>query len=160
SFAWTFVPDDDLHEARERDYFFVLGFWAWGLWAGMGAIVVASRLRLPTAVGVAAAALPVVLNWTSVNRRTEPEASLPREVASALLERLPERAVLFVAGDNDTYPLWYAQQVERQRRDVTVVTMPLLNAPWYVAELARRDSLVVAAGSAGITNISKQLADA
>jgi hypothetical protein len=73
-----------------------------------------------------------------VNRRDEPEASMPREVAHVLLDSLPRGAVLFVAGDNDTYPLWYAQQVEGRRRDVTVVTMPLLGAPWYVAEIERR----------------------
>jgi hypothetical protein len=108
----------------------------------MGAIALARRLRLPSAFGVLIAALPIALNWSAVNRRSELEASLPREVATALLTALPSRSVLFVAGDNDTYPLWYAQQVERIRRDVTVVTLPLLAANWYVDELARRDSLV------------------
>ena len=84
------------------------------------------------------AALPVALNWTAVNRRDEPEASMAQELAAALLEPLPPRAVLFVAGDNDTYPLWYAQAVEGMRRDVTVVTLPLLGAEWYVDELQRR----------------------
>src|SRR6185503_11195890 len=96
SFGWSFVPNDEMHEARERDYFFVLGFWAWGLWAGMGAIAVAARLRLPTVAGVIVAGLPIAHNWTAVNRRAEPEASLPRQVATALLGRLPPRAVLFV----------------------------------------------------------------
>jgi hypothetical protein len=49
--------------------------------------------------------------------------------------------VLFVEGDNDTYPLWYAQQVESERRDVTVVTLPLLGAQWYLDELRRRYAL-------------------
>ena len=70
---------------------------------------------------------------------------MPREVAKALLSNLPQRSVLFVAGDNDTYPLWYAQQVEHTRRDVTVVTLPLLAAGWYGDELDRRDSLGAAA---------------
>jgi hypothetical protein len=141
SFGWQFVPDADAHEARDRDYFFVLGFWAWGMWAGMGGIALAERLRWRREVGLVVAAVPVLLNWTAVNRRSEPEASLPREVARELLDPLPPRAVLFVAGDNDTYPLWYAQQVERRRRDVTIVTVPLLGAPWYAAELTRRYGL-------------------
>lgn len=145
SFGWQFVPQDASHEARDRDYFFVLGFWAWGIWAGMGAIALARRFALPVATGLVVAALPVVLNWSAVSRRSEPEASLPRAVATALLETLPARAVLFVAGDNDTYPLWYAQQVEGRRRDVTMVTMPLLAAPWYVEELGRRHGLIVGA---------------
>jgi len=141
SFAWQFIPDGARHEARERDYFFVLGFWAWGIWAGLGAFELVRRARMPRAIAVVAAALPIALNWTAVTRRSEPEASLPREVAAALLDSLPKRAVLLVDGDNDTYPLWYAQQVESRRRDVTVVTIPLLGAAWYGAEMARRYGL-------------------
>ncbi len=77
SFGWSFVPDSAGHEARDRDYFFVLGFWAWGLWAGMGAVRLVERFRKPLVIGVALAALPVGLNWAAVSRRSEPEASLP-----------------------------------------------------------------------------------
>jgi len=160
SFGWQFVPQDASHEARDRDYFFVLGFWAWGIWAGMGAIALARRFALPVATGLVVAALPVVLNWSAVSRRSEPEASLPRAVATALLETLPARAVLFVAGDNDSYPLWYAQQVEGRRRDVTVVTMPLLAAPWYVEELGRRHGLVVGAAVDDIDGLAAAVASA
>jgi hypothetical protein len=149
SFGWGVLPDNAPHEARERDYFFVLSFWTWGLWAGLGAVAVAKRLRAPLGLGVALAALPIALNWSAVNRRSMPEASMARYTASALLEPLPPRTVLFVSGDNDTYPLWYAQQVRSLRRDITVVTMPLLGAPWYDAELARRYGL--GGGSAGTT---------
>jgi hypothetical protein len=142
SFGWAFVPDSAQHEARDRDYFFVLSFWAWGLWAGIGAMTLARRVRWPVASGVALAALPIVLNWSAVSRRAQPEASLPSMVASSLLDSLPPSTVLFVAGDNDTYPLWYAQEVERLRRDVTVITMPLLGAPWYAAEVERRTHLL------------------
>ena len=141
SFAWQFVPEDARHEARDRDYLFVLGFWAWGLWAGMGGVALAQRWRTPAVLGLAAAVLPIALNWRVVNRKSEPEASMPRAVATELLDPLPPRAVLFVSGDNDTYPLWYAQQVEHRRRDVTVVTLPLLGADWYRDELTRRSQL-------------------
>jgi hypothetical protein len=128
----------------------VLGFWAWGIWAGMGALLAGTRLarrylprwRHPRAIGSVCAALPIALNWSAMDRRAEPEASLPREVAAALLDPLPQNAVLFVGGDNDTYPLWYAQQVEHRRPDITVVTIPLLGAPWYAEELARRYGLI------------------
>jgi hypothetical protein len=86
--------------------------------------------------------LPIALNWSAVSRHSDPEASLPRLVASELLDPLPYKTVLFVAGDNDTYPLWYAQEVQHKRADVTVVTLPLLNARWYVDELRRRHGLV------------------
>jgi hypothetical protein len=157
SFAWSFIPEDARHEARDRDYFFVLGFWAWGIWAGIGVVGLARRLKLPNWIGVAAAALPVALNWSAVNRRSEPEASMPRELASELLQPLPPRTVLFVGGDNDTYPLWYAQVVEGTRRDVTVVTLPLLGAEWYVSELERRWRL--ASNGAGLPDrVAPQLA--
>jgi hypothetical protein len=141
SFGWGILPDDATREARERDYFFVTGFWAWGLWAGYGAVAAAERLRLPVAVGVIIAALPIALNWRAVDRSRWPEAALPRFLAESLLEAAPPRSVLFVGGDNDTYPLWHAQAVLGTRRDVTVVTTPLLPADWYRAELWRRHQL-------------------
>jgi hypothetical protein len=158
SFAWEIVREDARHEARDRDYFFVLGFWAWGIWAGLGAMRLASALRAPVFVGVGLAALPIALNWRALNRKAEPEASLPRFIGTSFLEHLPLRAVLFVAGDNDSYPLWYAQQVLRARRDVTVVTIPLLAAPWYLNELERRDSLSVSAASLDVVARARGLA--
>ncbi len=133
-----------LHEARERDYFFSLGFWAWGLWAGYGAVALARRLGRGSGVGVAVAALPIALNWSAVTRRHEPEASLPTRWATGLLGATPRNAVLLAAGDNDTYPLWYAQEVLGVRRDVRVVTLPLMPAGWYRAELHRRGDLLPA----------------
>ena len=161
SFGWGILPDDAIREARERDYFFVLGFWAWGLWAGYGAVVAVRRYRLPAVTGLAVAGMPIALNWASVNRRYWPEAELPRLAATSLLEAAPARSVLFVGGDNDTYPLWYAQTVLGVRRDVTVVTTPLLPADWYRAELWRRHRLhpaPEASGWHGRTEASREIA--
>ncbi|HEY5218302.1 MAG TPA: DUF2723 domain-containing protein, partial [Gemmatimonadaceae bacterium] len=132
------LPASAPHEARERDYFFALGFWAWGLWAGYGAVAMARRFRMPAGAGVALAALPIALNWSAVTRRDEPQASVPTRWATALLDATPARGVLLAAGDNDTYPLWYAQEVLGMRRDVRVVTLPLIPAGWYRDELWRR----------------------
>ena len=142
SFGWGILPDNAVREARERDYFFVLGFWAWGLWAGYGAVAVAQRLRLRPIIGVLVAALPIALNWKAVSRRGPLDAALPRRLGEALLLSAPEHAVLFVDGDNDTYPLWFLQRVDGLRRDVTVVTVPLLGADWYGRELSRRYDLL------------------
>jgi hypothetical protein len=139
SFGWGVLPDGALHEARERDYFFVLGFWAAGLWAGIGAIALARARRLPLMAGLALAALPIALNWSAVTRRREPDASLAATVARGLVVTLPPRTVLFVAGDNDSYPVWFAREVHGLRPDVTLVTVPLVGAPWYVDELIRRN---------------------
>jgi hypothetical protein len=59
-----------------------------------------------------------------------------------MLSKVPPSGVFLALGDNDTYPLWYLQQAEGTRRDVTVVTLPLLPAKWYRAELARRYQLL------------------
>ena len=148
SFGWGVLPQDALREARERDYFFVLGFWACGLWAGIGAVALAARRGFPVLAGVAVAALPVALNWSAVSRRREPDATLAAAVASGLVKTLPPRTVLFVAGDNDTYPVWYAREVLDLRRDITLVTVPLIGADWYSAELIRRNPDLAAARTA------------
>ncbi|HEY7407869.1 MAG TPA: DUF2723 domain-containing protein [Gemmatimonadaceae bacterium] len=141
SFAWSFVPDGAGHEVRERDYFFALGFFIWGAWAGYGAVRLLSRRRLAW-LGAALACAPIVLNWRVANRRRLPEASLAHVAAQAWLAPLPERAVLITGGDNDSFPLWYLQLVEGVRPDVTVITSPLLGADWYRAEVAQRHRLL------------------
>jgi hypothetical protein len=142
SIGYGILPANTVREARERDYFFVFAFWAWGLWAGIGAVSYARQLRRPAWTGVLVAALPIVLNWRAVTRRVEPEQSLPRAVAEGFLESTPGNGVLFVIGDNDSYPLWYAQRVLRIRPDVTVITIPLLPTRWYRAQIAERYDLL------------------
>ena len=114
SLGWGFLPDDAPHEARERDYFFVLGFWAWGCFAGAGAVALARRLRAlpPRALGSRS---PLPLVGQLAQRRPVARAGGERGARSsrcALLEAPPPRAVLFLDGDNDSYPIWFAQQVE------------------------------------------------
>ncbi|HEY2897464.1 MAG TPA: DUF2723 domain-containing protein, partial [Gemmatimonadaceae bacterium] len=143
SFGWGVLPASAPHEVRDRDYFFVLGFWVWGAWAGIGAVALAERIGahwIP--VGVLAAALPLVLNAPAANRRAFPERAIAPALAHDLLRSAPPNAVLVTGGDNDTFPAWYGQAVEGLRPDVTVVVAPLLAARWYRAELARRTPLV------------------
>jgi len=136
------LPSVTAHEPRERDYFFALAFAVGGAWAGVGAASLAMRLRRRAWTAVAIVAVPILLNWRGANRRREPEASLAPQLGKALLESAPPRAVLLLAGDNDSYAVWYQQRVQRRRLDVTPVTLPLLGARWYRGELARRDSLL------------------
>jgi hypothetical protein len=143
SFGWGVLLDNVPHEVRDRDYFFVLGFWVWGAWAGIGAVALAERIGarwIP--IGALAAALPLVLNAPAANRRAYPERAIAPAVARDLLRSAPPNAVLVTGGDNDSFPAWYAQAVEGMRPDVTVVVAPLLATEWYRAELARRTSLV------------------
>ena len=143
SYGEGFLAATAKHEARERDYFFALGFICWGLWAGAGSVALFRRLNPRAAlVGVAFAALPLFLNWTAVDRRRSPQAFAAQDSARRTLTRVPQNAVVFALGDNDTYPVWYMQEVEGRRSDVTTVTLPLLGAKWYRQELARRHQLL------------------
>jgi hypothetical protein len=144
SYGQGFLPPNAKHEARERDYFFALGFACWGMWAGAGAVRVASRFTYRS-LGIVVAALPILLNWTAVDRSRFPASLEPIYHAREILNGAPERAVVFAHGDNDTYPVWYAQQVEHLRTDIVNVTIPLLGAEWYRQELSRRYSLLESA---------------
>ncbi len=135
------------HEARERDYFFVLAFWGWGIVAGAGLASIAAQLarRLPQPVSVlpfVLAAVPLLANRAVADRTRQPLSMLPRVVARELLDAVPTNGVLYTAGDNDSFPLWYLQQVEQVRTDVLVLTVPLLGATWYRAQLASRDHVL------------------
>jgi hypothetical protein len=142
SIGYGILPANTAREARERDYFYLFAFWPWGIWAGIGAVHVMQRFSRPAWAGALLACLPLVTNWRAVTRRAEPEARLPLAFASELLESTPRYGVLFVVGDNDSYPLWYAQQVKERRRDVTVVTLPLLPTEWYRRQLSTRFGLL------------------
>ncbi|MCU0633899.1 MAG: hypothetical protein MUE41_03405, partial [Gemmatimonadaceae bacterium] len=87
--------------------------------------------------------VPAVLNHPTVVRTVEPEATLPRAFAFALLDASPPNAVLLLAGDLDGFPVWSLQGVEKRRLDVTPVIVPLLGAAWYADELRRRAHLTI-----------------
>ncbi|HEX3928286.1 MAG TPA: hypothetical protein VHW65_09815, partial [Gemmatimonadales bacterium] len=87
-------------------------------------------------LGVYAVALiPLVANFPAATRRQIPDATFARDFAVALLQSVPQNGILFTWGDNDTFPLWYAQAVEGIRTDVTVVCLALAETPWYLKEM-------------------------
>jgi hypothetical protein len=133
-------PDFNLHEVRERDYFFVVSFIVWGLWVGIGLATLArwmmerGRGLLPASAVLCAALLPLALNWSAATRKG-PDGRLAADFAYDLLNSVPPYGVLFVYGDNDTFPVWWAQEVEGIRQDVTVVCLALANTDWYLQQL-------------------------
>ena len=140
-------PASSAHEVRERDYFFVVSFIVWGLWAGMGLVALARSLwsragsvrRLAPAT-LLFALIPVALNWTAASRRHGADATLAADFAYDMLNTVPPYGVLFTYGDNDTFPLWWAQEVAGTRQDVTVICLALANTDWYMRQL--RDNAV------------------
>jgi len=129
----------DLAEVRERDYFFVVGFSVWGFLAGIGIAGLWDRVTRMSGRSLAAtspvlglALIPLVLNFGWASRSGDHAA---RDWAHNLLMSVEPYAVIFTNGDNDTFPLWYVQEVEGIRRDVTVAVTSYLNTPWYVRQL-------------------------
>ena len=143
SFGGGILPPTAPHEARERDYFFFFAFVCWGLWAGFGAIRLSRIVPTVLMPGMMLMPLaPLFLNWRAVDRRTNVPEERARLDAADMLAKVPPSGVFLALGDNDTYPLWYLQQGEGTRKDVTVVPVPMLGAKWYRAELARRYKLL------------------
>ena len=79
--------------------------------------------------------MPFALNWSKASRRHGPDARLAADFAYDLLNSAPPYGILFTYGDNDTFPLWWAQEVEGIRQDVTVVCLALANTDWYMRQL-------------------------
>jgi hypothetical protein len=111
----------------------------WGLWAGIGISALwlefSKRIKggLKAAAPVLALAfIPLVLNWPYASRANDYAA---RDWAYNLLMGVEPYGILFTNGDNDTFPLWYLQEVEGIRRDVTVLVTSYLNTDWYVKQL-------------------------
>ncbi|MBA2688081.1 MAG: DUF2723 domain-containing protein [Gemmatimonadaceae bacterium] len=145
SYGAGFLEDGALHEARERDYFFILAWISWGAWAGVGAMEFGRRIVKGAAaipVGLLVASSPILLNWQATNRNSAPDANEAARFASEILALAPDRAVLLAQADNDTYPVWYSRVVMRARPDVVPITIPLLSAAWYREEVARRYKLL------------------
>lgn len=133
---------DSMAEVRERDYFFLVSFSLWGLWSGIGLTGLWQLLmdgrehergrRLLSAPILALALIPLIFNWPYASRAGDYSA---RDWAYNLLNSVEPYGVLFTNGDNDTFPLWYAQEVEGVRRDVTVIVLAYLNTDWYTRQL-------------------------
>ena len=149
-------PQD--HEVRDRDYFFIWSYSAWGVWAALGLVYVweslaalvgdqtkrrraSARERANrrgwalTSPAMALALVPLATNWSAAPRSHH---SATRNVAADMLNSVEPYGVLVTVGDNDTFPLWYAQEVEGIRRDVVVANTSLLNTEWYARQIIRR----------------------
>ena len=150
-YGYSLHPGEPLaaHEVRQRDYFFLVSFALWGIWVAMGLAAGIEwvgqwfRERQPNEARrwvygtplLALALIPLIGNRHAASRKNE---RLARDFAYDLLQSVEPYGVLVTAGDNDTFPLWYAQEVEGIRKDVTIVNLSLANTDWYVRQLQRR----------------------
>ena len=131
------------YQPRERDYAYVGSFYAFAVWIGLGVLKVrdwlSKGLSQVTAASVATIvcllAVPVLMAQQEWDDHDRSQKQLPRDMAKDYLESCAPNAILFSYGDNDTYPLWYAQEVEGIRPDIRVINFSLLGIDWYINEL-------------------------
>ena len=133
-------------QPRERDYAYAGSFYAFAIWIGLGVLgvidLIGNRAKnLPVAIAISLIALVLIPgimaneNWNDHDRSGRYTA---RDIAYDYLNSCKPNAILFTGGDNDTFPLWYAQEVEGIRTDVRVVNLMLLNMDWYIDQMKRK----------------------
>ena len=133
-------------EPRERDYSLVGSFYVFAIWIGFGVFAIYDRLKAMTKsqmlpVGITLACLILVPGILAANNWDDHDRS-GRKTAHAMaikyLESCAPNAILFTIGDNDSFPLWYAQEIEGIRRDVRVVNTSLFQTDWYIDQMKRK----------------------
>ena len=159
-YGWSQAPelgDNVQREVRDRDYFYIWSFSAWGVWAAVGLVYIwqsiaeildrspdtrtdsagyASRRSWLLATPVLLIAfVPLVGNWSTASHRGDTFAA---DWGKDMLNSVEPYGILITNGDNDTFPLWYAQEVEGVRQDVLVLVTSYLNTDWFVRQIIRR----------------------
>jgi hypothetical protein len=132
-------------QPRERDYAYAGSFYAFAIWIGLGVVQIGSwlnrvvnqriALTIAAVTGLGVVSLMAAQGWNDHDRSGRYTALA---VAENYLNSCAPNAILFTNGDNDTFPLWYAQEVEGIRTDVRVVNLSLLNTEWYIDQMKRK----------------------
>ncbi|MCD8399279.1 DUF2723 domain-containing protein [Tenacibaculum finnmarkense] len=145
-FAIIFYTNPKPFEPRERDYAVVGSFYVFAIWIGFGVFALYDYLknyanRRTVAIGVSAVSLlavPVLMgvqNWDDHDRGDRYISQLN---AQTYLESCDPNAIIFTIGDNDTFPLWYMQQVEGVRQDIKIVNTSLFQTAWYIDQMKKK----------------------
>jgi len=146
-------------QPRERDYAYAGSVYAFTIWIGIGVFWLFNQFArrmtmrnaaiLASVVGALAPVLMASQEWDDHDRSHRYTA---RDLGRDYLESCAPNAILFTQGDNDTYPLWYAQEVEGIREDVRIVNLSLLGVDWYIDNLRRKvnksDAVIISVDSA------------
>jgi hypothetical protein len=144
--AIVFYLNQYPNQPRERDYAYVGSFYFFTVWIGMGVLAlyeIASKFtneKMAASVAgllclIAVPALMASENWDDHDRSGR---YLARDVAFNYLNSCAPNSILFTNGDNDTFPLWYAQEVEGKRTDIRVCNLMLLNTDWYIDQMKHK----------------------
>jgi len=128
-------------QPRERDYAYVGSFFAFSIWIGIGVFGILSelnkRFKIKSLVPsiLLLCIMPILMGITDWREHDRSQRYEAWDYAYNLLNSCEPNAILFTNGDNDTFPLWYIQEVENIRKDVKVVNLSLLNFPSYIRQL-------------------------
>ncbi|MGA9213179.1 DUF2723 domain-containing protein [Kaistella sp.] len=132
-------------EVRERDYAMVGSFYAFAIWIGLGAGALLWYLQekvksnaLNIGAGVILMGIPLMMGFQNYNVHDRSNRYTAYDYAYSTLKSLPKNDILFVYGDNDTYPIWGMQETSGLRDDVKVVNFTLLSTPWNIDQVKRR----------------------
>ena len=133
-------------QPRERDYAVVGSFYAFAIWIGLGVYAIFDYFREKAnpkivaigATAVCTLAVPVLMAAEGWDDHTRARRYTGRDFAKNYLDSCAPNAILFTNGDNDTFPLWYVQEVEEYRTDVRVVNLSLSNTDWYIDQMKRK----------------------
>ena len=143
----TIQQNQQAPQPRERDYFYAGSFMIWAMWIGMGAYaIIKSLAKGKVSVGIAAGVVlismilvPGIMAKEGWKLHSRAGNYLPFDYSYNILQSCDENAILFTNGDNDTFPVWWLQDVMGIRRDVRIVNLSLGNTLWYVDQLKNRE---------------------
>nr|MDA3816789.1 DUF2723 domain-containing protein [Prolixibacteraceae bacterium] len=132
------------YQPRERDYAYVGSFYAFSIWIGIGVSAVTSffskalkrKAYLPASI--ICMIVPVLLLAENYNDHDRSGRYFVRDLGKNYLNTCAPNSILFTYGDNDTFPLWYAQYVEDERHDVRICNVTLLNSAWYIDQMKQK----------------------
>lgn len=146
--AIQFYTNPYIFQPRERDYSLVGSFYVFSMWVGMGVYglfdefrkLISAKIAAPALTTICLLAVPLLMafqNWDDHDRSNRYTAN---STAKAYLDSCQEDAgaILFTIGDNDTFPLWYAQEIEGHRTDVRIVNTSLFATDWYIDQMKRK----------------------
>jgi hypothetical protein len=141
----AFYLNSPPNEPRERDYIYVGSYLAFAIWCGIGAMGICAFLEQKSlknpwrlAAGLLIFSIPILMLIVGYDDHNRSGRTLQVDHARNTLASCASNAILFTGGDNDTFPLWYVQEVEGFRTDVRVIVLSYFNGDWYIDQMKRR----------------------
>jgi hypothetical protein len=134
------------YQPRERDYAYAGSFYAFSIWIGLGVLALYQGVRkafdrtpgAALATGLGLVFVPGLMAFENWDDHDRSNTYISVDFAYNILQNVEPNAVVFSYGDNDTFPLWYAQEVEGVRNDVRVANLSYLRADWYIEQMTRK----------------------